>query len=234
MTSGYYRFPTIHQDTIVFVAEDDLWTVARSGGVARRLTSNLGEVNYPALSPDGAWLAFVGREEGMPEVFLMPAEGGSARRMTYLNSRSQVLGWTPDSAAILLASNHAHFDRDAQSVYRLAPGTRNGAVELVPVGLARSIAYGPAGQVVIGRNTGDAARWKRYRGGTAGHLWIDRTGDGAFERFLPDLKGNIASPMWLEVDGLPRVFLRLGPRRDRQPVQRHPSGGRPAPPHRSR
>ncbi|HMN30505.1 MAG TPA: hypothetical protein PKE45_20310, partial [Caldilineaceae bacterium] len=85
MSDGYYRFPTIHQDTIVFVSEDDLWSLSRHGGVARRLTSNLGQVNYPALSPDGAWLAFVGREEGMPEVYLMSAAGGSARRMTYLN-----------------------------------------------------------------------------------------------------------------------------------------------------
>src|SRR4030095_8683180 len=35
------------------------------------------------------------------------------------------------------------------------------------------------------------------RGGTAGHLWIDRSGDGQFQRFLSDLPGNIASPMWL-------------------------------------
>ena len=87
MTDGYYRFPTIHQDTIVFVSEDDLWSVPRQGGLARRLTSNLGEANYPVLSPDGELLALVGRQEGMPEVYLMPAAGGSARRMTYLNHR---------------------------------------------------------------------------------------------------------------------------------------------------
>ena len=60
MDHGYYRFPTIYRDTVVFVSEDDLWLVPRQGGLARRLTSNLGEVNYPALSPDGSWLAFVG------------------------------------------------------------------------------------------------------------------------------------------------------------------------------
>ena len=65
------------------------------------------------------------------------------------------------------------------------------------MGTARSIAFGPDGAVVIGRRTGDPARWKRYRGGTAGHLWIDRNGDGQFDRLLPDLSGNIASPMWL-------------------------------------
>ena len=78
MTSGYYRFPTIHNDTVIFVSEDDLWTVSTTGGLARRLTNHLGDVSYPSISPDGAWVAFVGREEGTAEVYLMPATGGEA------------------------------------------------------------------------------------------------------------------------------------------------------------
>ena len=64
LMSGYYRFPTVCQDTIVFVCEDDLWTVPVDGGIARRLTSNLGATSSPRLSPDGKRLAFTGREEG--------------------------------------------------------------------------------------------------------------------------------------------------------------------------
>jgi len=55
---GYYRFPAIHGDTIVFGAEGDLWQVSRSGGVAARLTSHPADEAYPAISPDGATLAF--------------------------------------------------------------------------------------------------------------------------------------------------------------------------------
>ncbi len=35
-TQGYYRYPTIRGEQVVFVSEDDLWTVPASGGVARR------------------------------------------------------------------------------------------------------------------------------------------------------------------------------------------------------
>lgn len=197
MTSGYYRFPSICQDTIVFVAEDDLWTVPRQGGIARRLTSNLGEANYPALSPDGEWLAFAGREEGRPEVYLMPAGGGSARRLTYLNSLCQVLGWSRDGQAVIFASSYNQVHHGVYGIFSIVMDSANGSVQQLPVGTARSIAFGPNGAVVIGRGVGDPARWKRYRGGTAGHLWIDRSGDGQFVRLLPDLRGNIASPMWL-------------------------------------
>lgn len=204
MTSGYYRFPTIQQETVIFVSEDDLWSVPVTGGVARRLTSNLGEVTYPMLSPNGELLAFVGREEGAAEVYVMPATGGPARRLTYLSSNPRVVGWLPDSSSILFTSSYRQPLGSQMVIFAVDAGASNGGVRELPYGAARSIAFGPgsvadgsSGRVVIGRNTGDPARWKRYRGGFAGYLWIDAGGDGNFVRFLPDLKGNIASPMWL-------------------------------------
>jgi len=38
--NGYYRFPAIHGDTVVFTSEGDVWTVDVHGGLARRLTSH--------------------------------------------------------------------------------------------------------------------------------------------------------------------------------------------------
>jgi len=198
MTAGYYRFPTIHEQTLIFVSEDDLWTVSLAGGIARRLTSNLGSVTYPMLSPDGEWLAFVGREEGAPEVYVMPAGGGSARRLTYLSSSCRVVGWEPNGAHILLSSTYGQVVPSEYGLFRVAADAPNGAVEALPYGPARTIAFGPNDEIVLGRNTGDPARWKRYRGGTAGHLWIGR--DGEFAPLLPHVQGNIASPMWIRAE----------------------------------
>ena len=63
-TPGYYRFPALHGDTIVFVAEGDLWTVDVVGGTARRLTSHPGEETNPVISPDGTTVAFENQAHG--------------------------------------------------------------------------------------------------------------------------------------------------------------------------
>ena len=195
--AGYYRFPTIHDNVIVFVSEDDLWSTTIDGDVARRLTSNLGSTTHPSLSPDGEQLAFIGREEGAEEVYVMPSIGGSAHRLTYLSSRCEVLGWNAAGTHILFASNHGQPVRREMALFKIAADCTNGEFEPLGFGPARAVAFGADGETVLGRNTGESAQWKRYRGGTAGHLWIDRTGDGQFERFLADLPGNITSPMWI-------------------------------------
>ena len=92
---GYLRSPTIAGGQIAFVCDDDLWQVGAEGGAARRLTAGLGEPATPCLSPDGRWIAYAGRDEQHPEVYLMPAGGGPARRLTWLGPDVMVRGWTP-------------------------------------------------------------------------------------------------------------------------------------------
>ncbi|MBN2620302.1 PD40 domain-containing protein, partial [candidate division WOR-3 bacterium] len=79
---GYYRFPSIYKDTVVFVSEDDLWKVSLHGGTAARLTSNLSQITHPVISPDGKYIAFTGSDEGHPEVYIMPLRGGTPQRLT--------------------------------------------------------------------------------------------------------------------------------------------------------
>lgn len=187
--------PAIHGDTVVFVCEDDLWRVSAGGGTAVRLTTNLGEVSRPYLSPDGQTIAFTGREEGGSEVYCMPAEGGLEQRLTYLGAGLQVAGWTPDGSSIIFASNAGQPFQKMFMLYKVGRG--GGQPERLPVGIAHNIAFAPKGSgIVIGRNTGDPARWKRYRGGTAGVLWIDPTGKGKFRQLL-SIRGNLGSPMWI-------------------------------------
>lgn len=192
---GYYRYAAIAHDAIVFVCEDDLWTVAATGGTARRLTTSTGEISTPRLSPDGATIAFVAREEGGPEVYAMAAAGGVAKRLTFLGGDvCSISGWTPDGGSILFCSDAAApFARETHGFRVPMAG---GAAEPLRLGHARALSQHPDGRMVIGRNADDPARWKRYKGGTAGDLWVDRDGKGIFGR-LVSLPGNPVWPMWV-------------------------------------
>lgn len=191
---GYLRHPTLFGNAIAFVCDDDLWSVDVSGGLARRLTAGAGEPSTPAFSRDGQWLAYISRDEHHPEVYLMAAEGGPARRMTWLGPDVMVRGFSPSGEIVLVTTHGQPFFRNYRA-YTLS--TDGGLPNLLPLGQVNHLSFGPNGAQVIGRNTADPARWKRYRGGTAGHLWVDPTGEGRFER-LGALKGNITCPMWIK------------------------------------
>jgi tricorn protease len=76
------RFPAIHDDHVVFTYAGDLYTVSSSGGVARRMTADIGYEMFARFSPDGKEIAFTGQYDGNTEVYLMSAEGGVPRRLT--------------------------------------------------------------------------------------------------------------------------------------------------------
>ena len=90
---GYLRFPHLRGDTLVFVAENDIWTAPVSGGRAYRLTADDVPVGTPRLSPDGTRVAWTSWREGAAEVFVADADGGSARRLTWWGG-AWCRGWT--------------------------------------------------------------------------------------------------------------------------------------------
>ncbi len=213
---AYLRQPSLRGDTVVFVSDDDLWRVGTGGGVATRLTAGLSEPATPCLSPDGRWLAYTGRDEQHAEVWLMPAAGGPARRLSFLGSELAVRGFAPDGR-IVLCSNHGQpFFRNWHAFLL---GTEGGLPERVPLGQIDHIAYGPEGRRVIGRNTADPARWKRYRGGRAGQLWIEDGAMGRKPHFrrMSEIEGNPSCPMWVgerlyfinDVDGVGNLWSCL-------------------------
>lgn len=191
---GYYRFPTLHNDTVLFVCEDDLWSVSANGGLARRLTSNLAEITRPILSPDGMRVTFTGREDGNVEVYCMNSFGGLEKRLTYLGANTRTVGWS-NEGHIIFSTNAEQPFAARMMLHSIHP--EGGETTPLNYGVAHSIAFGGNGRVLLGRNTLDPATWKRYRGGTAGVFWIDRIGNGVFEKLLSDVNGNLTAPMWI-------------------------------------
>jgi tricorn protease len=97
---GYYRHPALHNDTLIFTAEGDLWKIKLGEEYAQRLTTHPAEEKESSISPDGNWVAFVANYSGTPEVHVMPIQGGLAKRITFENVRVKVHGWSTDSKVL--------------------------------------------------------------------------------------------------------------------------------------
>ncbi|MFG2883331.1 S41 family peptidase [Streptomyces sp. NPDC048297] len=180
---------------VTFVAEDDVWLAPLDGGRAWRVSADNVPVNHPRISPDGTTVAWTSTRDGAPEAHIAPLTGGPSKRLTYWGSwKTQVRGWTPDGEVLALSTQGQ-------------PSLRRTWARAVPLdgGPATTLPYGPVGDLAHGPHTvllsapmgREAAWWKRYRGGTAGKLWIDREGDGEFTRLHEELDGNIEYPGWV-------------------------------------
>src|SRR5438093_4925284 len=160
---GYYRFPAIYGDTVVFTAEGDLWRVGIQGGPARRLTTHPGEEKNAAFSPDGQTLAFSADYEGPTEVYTMPAAGGLPSRRTFEGGVATVVGWTPDGK-LLYATRRFSTLPDMQ----LAALDRDNHVARVPLAQAAQASYDARGfSLYFTRVPFQGSHAKRYQGGTA-------------------------------------------------------------------
>lgn len=195
MTAGYYRFPTLHGDRIIFTSEDDLWESSTSGGLARRLTDGHSISLRAAFSPDGEHLAYSASDEGIQEIYVMPAKGGAARRLTYGASVARVLGFSPDGTRVRFASNLRSAMARLTEAFEVP--LDGGDPEPLRVGPVTAFAEDASGRRVLARHQDDLALWKRYRGGRVGAIWVDGEGQGEYQRILQDLGGNLARPMWL-------------------------------------
>jgi tricorn protease len=176
------RFPAIHDNQIVFTYAGDLYTVAATGGIARRLTNHDGFNMFARFSPDGSHIAFTGQYDGNTEVYLMPSRGGVPVRLTYtatltrddvsdrMGPNNIVMGWK-DNEQILIRSR------------RIEPNSFNGQLYLVSVngGLPQQLplyrggfsSYAPDGtKLAMNRVFREFRTWKRYRGGQADDVWI--------------------------------------------------------------
>ncbi len=65
------------------------------GRIEARLTNNPAIDSSPCFSPDGSQIAFVSNRQGSPQIFVMSANGGGAKRVTFQGKYNQTPRWSP-------------------------------------------------------------------------------------------------------------------------------------------
>lgn len=190
---GYYRYPALTGDTVVFAAEGDLWVVGVGGGLARRLTTHPGEETHPTVSPDGSTVAFTAEYEGAQEVYSMPITGGLPSRLTWEPDASLATTWTPDGKVVYTTRHYSTLPNSQLVVI----DPTSGSYERLPLAEASEGSYNDVGDALFfTRPAFHNNVTKRYRGGTARRIWVFREGADEAERLSDDYAGENHTPMW--------------------------------------
>src|SRR5215472_1534844 len=166
------RTPTVSANQIAFAYAENIWTVPRAGGMARRITSFQGQTSNPHFSPDGSLIAFSGEYAGNFDVYVVSADGGEPKRLTWHPGADIVQGWTPDGKSIMFSSTRATGSPSSAPRFWTVPV--DGGVE-EPMALPRGFQgkISPDGSRIAYRmnNSWDDER-RNYRGGQNRPIWI--------------------------------------------------------------
>lgn len=183
------RHPDLHGDRAVFASEGDLWIGNLKTGQAKRMTSDPGNEDGPQFSPDGTMIAFQGEYEGVRGAYVMPAEGGAPKRLTYELDFRAVTGWTPDGKSVL----YRRVGTPTNYQYWTAP-VGDGAYSRVPLEFASHVWFGPDNDTYcFTRFNRWYMNWFHYVGGMSNQIWVHK--NGSFKQ-VTNIEGTNEFPVW--------------------------------------
>lgn len=197
------RFPDIHRDFAVFVHAGDVWRVPVAGGDARRLTAHPGQELFPKISRDGEWVAFSAESSGSRQVWVMPAEGGEPKQLTFYTDVGVmpprggwdywILDWSPNGK-VLVRMNRTPWGQRMGRYFLVDP--EGGLEEPLVLPEGGGASYSPDGKSLVYTPIGREFRtWKRTRGGRAQDIWTFDLEEHRSERLTTD-PGTDNLPMW--------------------------------------
>lgn len=200
------RFPDVSSNSIVFSYAGDLWLVPTSGGIARRITTDPGLELFPKFSPDGSQIAFTGQYDGKPNVYLIPAEGGQPKQLTFesamadiperMGVENEIITWMPGGKSIAFLSRRDTFNDWFGRLFEVS--VTGGLPTRLPFdnrgGLTSFSADG--NEIAYNRIFRNFRTWKRYTGGMAQKISIFNLKTNHYEEIDSNYKGTDTFPMW--------------------------------------
>ena len=193
---GYYRYPSIHKDTVIFSAEGDLWKTTLAGGTATRLTTNHGREILPVISPDGQQVVFLAEYDGPANLYIMPISGGLPRRLTWSEGQVIPRGWVNHQQILYATNERTVFGENFQLV---TLNTETRERNWIPLAQAFEGIFGasPTNNMTLffTRLSGPLHNIRHYQGGTAQNIWKYVEGKEAIP-LTKDFPGTSRHPLF--------------------------------------
>jgi tricorn protease len=187
--------PTLSASEIAFAYGGEIWIAPRSGGEARRLVTGSDRLSGPLFSPDGSLVAYTGDYDDNLDVYVVAAEGGEPRRLTYHPGDDVAIGWTPDGTRVAFRSSRASY-ADPQQMFTVP--VAGGFPTEVPLPRVEEASYSPDGShLAYEPNFQWEPGWKGYRGGQTKTVWIADLTDSSIVKLPQSDNSNDRNPMWV-------------------------------------
>ena len=190
------RQPDISETHITFTYGSDIWVTDLSGQNLKRITSTAAIESFPHFSPDGKWIAFSSNRSGNTAVYVVSANGGTPKRLTWQPSAAQVRGWTNDGTEVLYASTRETAPSSYNRLWTV-PAT-GGPSTLLSKQWGYDGSYSTNGRyMAVDKMSRWDPEWRAYRGGQNTPLIILNLRDQSEELIPQDEPTTDILPTWV-------------------------------------
>lgn len=155
------------EGAIVYFAERDnnfdIYKMNLDNRVEQRLTTPSSSELYPAVSPNGAQIAFMSDQDGDYDIYVMDINGRNTRKLTNNDVTDRVPAWSPDGEWIVFTSDVRGDGR--HDLYRVRPDGSDLEAVLSNGERISAPRYSPDGRYIVftSGDASDAATWEILR-----------------------------------------------------------------------
>lgn len=199
----WLRYPSISPDgkSIAFTYRGNLYKVPSTGGTAVPLTMNGANNSMPVWSNDGQFIAFAGNQAGNFDVYVMPAAGGEAKRLTWHSADEFPYDFSPGGNVVFGAVRmddpaNRQFPSDAlQELYEVpAAGGRVRQLLTTPAEDAKISAEGRF--IVYHDRKGRENIWRKHQvSAVARDIWVYDSHNKTHHK-VSAFGGEDRNPVW--------------------------------------
>ncbi|MCP5063930.1 MAG: peptidase S41, partial [Ignavibacteriae bacterium] len=194
-TTPLLRKPSINNNgtQIAFSYQGDIWKANIDGSGISRLTIHEGYESTPLWNNDGTKIAFNSNRLGNNDIFVINANGGTPKRITYHSTNDILSDWTNNDDLLFSTSRvfrQVEWDMETASV-SASGGTPKRLLDAV----GSSAVASPDGRFLAYVKGYNRVSRERYKGSADRNIWLYDTKNNSYKR-LTAFTGNDYNPKW--------------------------------------
>ncbi len=191
---AFVRFPEISPDgtTIAFSYQGDIWTMNLKTMQTQRLTIHEGYESSPRWNESGDKIAFNSNRHGNTDIFVMNANGGQVKRISYYSANDYLSDFFDEQLIFSTdrVYNQIEWDSEIHAV-----SENGGTPERIMDALGDAASLSPNGKFIAFVIGGCSTAREDYDGPANKQIWVFNTETKEYNQ-ITTFSGNDFNPIW--------------------------------------